>query len=211
MKLLDDLQWRYATKKFDPNKVVPEETVTGLLQAANLAATSYGLQPLKFVLVRNQELQNHLVASSYGQNQVADASHIIVIAIRKDIDADYVSGYVDYTESEREIDPGALDQFKSVIIGFLSRMSDEEKSTWAAKQAYIALGFLLTACSAARIDACPMEGFVPSEYNEALGLTDLNLSACVVVPIGYRAEDDKYSSLKKIRRPLEEMVHEIRG
>ncbi|MEM7782544.1 MAG: NAD(P)H-dependent oxidoreductase [Planctomycetota bacterium] len=211
MQLIEDLQWRYATKAFDPQQVVPEETVQHLLQATNLAATSYGLQPFRFVLIRDQELQDKLITSSYGQRQVADASHVIVIAIRTDVDGDYISSYVDFTEAERNMDPGALDGFKKMMIGTVGAMTDQSKATWASKQAYIALGFLLTACAAAKVDACPMEGFVASEYDEMLNLTSQNLSACVVIPIGYRSSEDKYSDTKKVRRPLDEMVIQIRN
>ncbi|MFT5304194.1 MAG: nitroreductase/dihydropteridine reductase, partial [Mariniblastus sp.] len=101
MNITESLEWRYATKKFDPTKTLDESTVTELLQAANLTATSYGLQPFKLVLIKNQPLQEQLVTSSYGQRQVADASHVIVVAARTDIDADYISQYVDFIESER--------------------------------------------------------------------------------------------------------------
>lgn len=206
MHFIDDLKWRYATKAFDPNQVVPEETIQQLLEATNLTATSYGLQPFQLVVVRDQQLQDRLITSSYGQRQVADASHVIVLAIRTNVDDQYISRYVDFTESERGLDPGALDRFKEVMIQFISNMSDEAQRNWASKQAYIALGSLLAACAVTRVDACPMEGFVAAEYDEILELGKYNLSACVVVPVGYRAEDDKYSQLKKVRKPLDEMV-----
>ena len=210
MKLIDDLHWRYATKKFNSEKVVPEETVSRLLEATNLAATSYGLQPFKFIVIRDQELQERLVTSSYGQAQVAQASHVIVIATRTDVDASYISSYVDFMESERGLDPGALDKFKMVMTGAIGGMTEAERLNWAEKQAYIALGVLLTACGIEKVDACPMEGFISSEYDDILQLSDQNLCSCVVIPIGYRADDDKYSSLKKIRRPLNEMLIEMR-
>ena len=209
MDLLESLQWRYATKKFDDQKRVDEATVKQLLDATNLAATSYGLQPFRFLVIQNQDLQNQLVASSYGQNQVAEASHVIVIAIRTDIDENYIKNYVALMESERGMPPGTLEQFQTVMIGSIVGMSDDKRKIWAEKQAYIALGTLLAACAVNEIDACPMEGFVPSEYNEMLGLAEKNLHATVVIPIGYRAEDDKYSSYKKIRRPMNEMLIEI--
>lgn len=206
MNINTSLRWRYATKKFDPTKVVSDQLVDALLEATNLSATSYGLQPFKFVVIRNQELQDRLVASSYGQSQVAQASHVIVIATRTDIDPDYVSQYVDMLESERELGSGALDQQKAGMIGALSGMSDESKQQWAAKQAYLALGTLLAACATLEVDACPMEGFVSGEYNELLELSKLNLNATVVIPIGYRAPDDEAQNYKKVRRPLSEMV-----
>ncbi len=203
------MRWRYATKKFDPGKTVHEDTVTQLLEATNLSATSYGLQPFKFVVIRNQPLQDQLVASSYGQRQVADASHVIVIAARTDVDADYIGQYIDMVESERDLEPGTMEDYKSTMIGVVTRMSPEEMQQWSAKQAYLALGTILAACAMLKIDACPMEGFVSSEYNEALGLAGQNLEAVIVVPIGFRAEDDINQNNKKVRRPLEEMVVRI--
>lgn len=209
MQLLDALRWRYATKKFDPEKVVSDQHVETLLEAANLSATSYGLQPFRFVVVRNQALQDQLVASSYGQRQVADASHVIVIASRTDVDADYISRYIDYVESERGMSADALDEYKSVMTGTITKMSAEGRATWAAKQVYLALGTLLAVCGALEIDACPMEGFVPREYNQILGLAEINLDATLVLPIGYRAKDDEAQNLKKIRQPLSDMVVRI--
>ena len=206
MKIIEALRWRYATKKFDPEQVVSDEMVAALLEAANLSATSYGLQPFKFVVIQNQELQDQLVTSSYGQSQVSDASHVIVIASRTDIDAAYISDYVDLVEAQRELGGDALDDYKAVMTGAITRMSDEELRNWAAKQAYLTLGTLLAACAALGIDACPMEGFVPNEYNEILGLNELNLDATVVIPVGYRADDDTTQQQKKVRRPLSDMV-----
>ena len=206
MDFLEALEWRYATKKFDASKSVTDERLKKLLKATNLTATSYGLQPFKFVVVQNKELQGKLVASSYGQSQVAEASHLIVIATRTDVDSDYISRYVDFMESERGMGPGDLDGFKKVMNGTIAQMTAEEKLVWAEKQAYIALGTLLAACATLQIDACPMEGFVPSEYDDILKLNEQNLHACVVIPIGYRSTEDKYQHLKKIRQPLDEVI-----
>jgi len=206
MNFTEALQWRYATKKFDPTRSVEETTVDSLLDAANLSATSYGLQPFKMVVIRNQELQDKLITSSYGQRQVADASHVLVIAARTDVDAEYISKYVDFIESERGLGAGTMDDYKSIMTGAVTGMSADEMEQWTAKQAYIVLGTLLAACATAKIDACPMEGFVAAEYNEILNLGHHKLSAVLVVPIGFRAEDDINQNNKKVRRPLDEMV-----
>ena len=209
MELLDSLRWRYATKQFDPERKLSEEQVTQLLEAANLTATSYGLQPFKFLVLQDQAKQDQLVASSYGQTQVAQASHVIVIATRTDVDADYVSDYVKLMESKRGIPEGTLDQYKLVMTGAITSMDEQAIEAWATKQAYLALSTLLVACAAAKIDACPMEGFVASEYDELLGLAAMNLHAAVVLPIGYRAAGDKYQSYKKVRRELDDIVVRI--
>jgi len=206
MDLLDSLRWRYATKQFDSERSLSEEQVAQLLEAANLSATSYGLQPFKFLVLRDQAKQDQLVASSYGQAQVAQASHVIVIATRTDVDADYISDYVKLMESQRDLPSGALDQYKTIMTGAITSMDEQALDVWATKQAYLALGTLLAACASAKIDACPMEGFVASEYNEFFGLPAMNLHAAVVVPIGYRAADDKHQNYKKVRRELDDIV-----
>ena len=203
------MRWRYATKKFDPGKTVDEATLTQILEATNLSATSYGLQPFGFVVIQNQQLQEQLVASSYGQRQVADASHVIVIAARTDVDADYIGQCIELVESERGLKPGTMDDYRSTLTKVIDGMSAETMRQWTANQAYIALGTILAACAVMKIDACPMEGFVPSEYNEILKLGDYGLDAVIVVPIGFRAEDDVNQNNKKVRRPLAEMVVRI--
>lgn len=206
MNLTAAMNWRYATKKFDPNKIVSEPLIDALLDAGNLAATSYGLQPFQFVVIRNQELQDELVSSSYGQRQVADASHIIVIATRTDVDAAYITDYMSLVEQQRGLEPGTLDEYKDGMIGTIGGMTQEHRMEWAAKQAYLVLGTLLAACAMLELDSCPMEGFVPEEYDELLDLPAKNLHAAVVLPVGYRADDDVAQHESKVRRPLSEMV-----
>ena len=206
MELLDSLRWRYATKQFDSERSLSEAQVTQLLEAANLSATSYGLQPFKFLVLKDQAKQDQLVASSYGQAQVAQASHVIVIATRTDVDADYVNSYVELMESQRDLPAGSLDKYKTIMTGAITAMDEQALDVWATKQAYLALGTLLAACAAVKIDACPMEGFVAAEYDEIFGLAAMNLHASVVVPIGYRAEDDEHQHYKKVRRGLDEIV-----
>ena len=209
MQLLDSLRWRYATKQFDPQRKLSEAQVTQLLEAANLTATSYGLQPFKFLVLQDQAKQDQLVASSYGQTQVAQASHVIVIATRTDVDAAYIGDYVKMMESQRGLPDGALDQYKAMMTGAVTSMDEQAIDIWATKQAYLALSTLLVACAAAKIDACPMEGFVASEYDEIFDLAEMNLHAAVVLPIGYRAADDKHQNYKKVRRELDDMVVKI--
>ncbi|MDA7887307.1 NAD(P)H-dependent oxidoreductase [bacterium] len=209
MKFSDAMRWRYATKKFDPQRLLDETVVAELLDITNLTPTSYGLQPFKFVVLKNQEIQDKLIASSYGQRQVADASHVLVIAARTDVDASYIREYVAMVESQRNLEAGTMDEYCQVMIGSMTRMSPESLNHWAAKQAYIALGTVMAACAALQIDACPMEGFVPQEYNEILNLGQHQLDAVLVVPIGYRAEDDATQHNPKVRRPIENMVIRI--
>lgn len=206
MKLLESLRWRYATKQFDPKRKLADEQFNQLLEAANLAATSFGLQPFKFVVVTDPEIRKRLVASSWNQAQVADASHLIVIATRTDVDENYLTKFVELMESERGLPSGTLVGYKEMMAGFIAPMDAETLNNWASKQAYIALGTLLAACADAKIDACPMEGIVPKEYDEILGLTDLNLHATVACPVGYRSDEDKHQSDKKVRQPISDIV-----
>ena len=206
MNLTAAMNWRYATKKFDPTKVVSEPLIDALLDAGNLTATSYGLQPYQFVVIQNHELQDKLVESSYGQRQVADASHVIVVATRTNVDAEYINEYIAMVEQQRGLEAGSMEDYKNVMIGTFSRMTEEHRMEWAAKQAYLVLGTLLAACAMLELDSCPMEGFVPEEYNQLLNLNSKNLHAAVVLPVGYRAEDDVAQHQPKVRRPLSEMV-----
>lgn len=210
MTLIEKLQKRYATKKFDASKKVSEDKIQRILGAANLSASSIGIQPYKFVLVRDEQKRKDLVEHSYAQAQIVDASHLLVIAIRTDIDEKYLEEYVDFMEVERGLPKGALNAYKEMAAGFVTMQDTPEKmNTWTAKQAYIALGTLLIACAEEGVDSVPMEGFVPSMYDEILGLKEKNLAATLVLPIGYGAEDDRYKELKKVRRPLDYMVEEI--
>lgn len=206
MNIIEPLQWRYATKKFDPNSTVSDQDLETILDAGNLAATSYGLQPFQFVVVSNAKIKEALVACSYNQRQVADASHVIVIATRTDVDAAYIQQSATMTEEVRGLEKGQLDGYAKQMIGAITSMDDENKSIWAQKQAYIALANMMVACAALKIDSCPMEGFVAPKYNEMLELEAKNLHATVVLPVGYRAADDEQQDFAKVRKPLNEMT-----
>lgn len=205
----ENLRWRYAVKKFDDQKVVSEPDLETVLDAGNLTATSFGLQPYQFVVVRDQTIQDQLVAASWNQNQVAEASHVIVIAVRTNIDHQYIADYVAMIESERELPGGTLDPYRDMMLSTVGKLDSDGLEKWAGKQAYIALGSMLAACADLKIDSCPMEGFLPDQYNQLLGLADHHLSATLVLPIGYRAEDDQHQHYKKVRKPLGEMVVRI--
>ncbi|QEG20195.1 DUF6331 family protein [Mariniblastus fucicola] len=200
------LSWRYATKKFDATKAVSAEDIETILSATNLSASSYGLQPYQFLLIQDKSLQEKLVDASYGQNQVADASAVLVFVIRTDIDADYIKQSAAETEAARGLEPGQLDGYARQMIGSIMSFDDNDRKSWATKQAYIALGTAMAACAMLGIDACPMEGFQPAKYDEILGLESKNLHSVLVLPIGYRAEDDINSKYAKVRKPLGEMV-----
>ena len=205
---IDSLHWRYAVKKFDSTKVLSETKIDLLKEAFNLTATSYGLQPLKLMVVHNKELQENLVAHSYYQQQVAQASHVLILCIETDISETYIRNYFNLIKEVRNTSDEILNPFRDTLITTFSKMTAEEKKAWATKQAYLALGNLLTVCALENIDSCPMEGFVPSKYDELLGLKDTNLTSVLVLPVGYRAADDLFATLPKVRKPLKDMILE---
>ena len=206
---IQNLQWRYAVKKFNGNKILPEEKVDLLKQAFNLTATSYGLQPITLLVIKNKMLQQELVAHSFEQQQVAQASHVLVICAQKTIDSQYIHRYFKKIRNVRGTSEEILNPFKEALVEDFSNKNVEEIKKWAINQAYLAMGNLLTICAMEKIDSCPMEGFVPSAYDEILKLDAMGLASVLVLPVGYRSEDDMFSDFKKVRKDLEDSVIEI--
>ena len=205
-KALDSLYWRYAVKKFDTERTLAAEKVEALKEAFNLTATSYGLQPIRLVVIHDRELQEQLVSHSYGQRQVADASHVLVICIETKIDRGYIEGYFDKVRKVRGTAEEILEPYRKALIKDFRKKTPAEIRTWATHQAYLALGNLLTVCAVEQIDSCPMEGFMPEAYDRALGLTERGLQSVLVLPVGYRSGADPFSDFKKVRRDLRDSV-----
>jgi len=199
MSLIDNLKWRYATKKMSGEKV-SDEKLNAILDAIQLAPTSYGLQPYTVLVITDPEVKTKLQAASYGQTQIVDGSHIIVFATWTNVTAEQVDTYIADIAAKRNMPLEALNDFKNYINSSITHLSQEQKALWNAKQAYIALGFGLAAAAEQQVDATPMEGFVPAQYNEILGLTEQGLAATVVMALGYRHEADWLASLPKVRR-----------
>ena len=206
MNILDSLKFRYATKKFDSNKYVSDDKIELIKQAFNLTATSYGLQPIKLVVIKNKELQKDLVQFSMNQQQVAQASHLLVFCIINTIDKDYITKYFNTVKQIRNTPDNILTPFKEFLVEDFKNKNQQGINDWSSKQAYLAMGNLLTVCAVEEIDACPMEGFSPSDYDRILKLKDHRLSSVLVMPIGYRAEDDMFANFKKVRKELSESV-----
>jgi len=206
MDIVEKLQWRYATKKFDRNKKLSRTKIELLKNAFNLTATSYGLQPIKLLIIENQEIKDNLVAHSWGQKQVSDASHILVFCIENVINKAYIKEYYDRVKDIRKTPNEILQKYEDFLIEDFNKKSVEEINDWATKQAYLAMGNLLTVCALAEIDACPMEGFIPGEYDKVLGLNERGLKSVLVMPVGYRAEDDIFADMKKVRKDIAESV-----
>jgi len=206
MNIIDSLNWRYATKKFDPEKYVSNEKLEILKETFTLTPTSYGLQPIKLVVVSNKELQKELVPHSFNQEQVAQASHVLVICIENTIDEAYIRAHFENEKTIRGTSDDIIDSFRAFLIDSFSSKKEIEIKEWATKQAYITLGNLLTVCALEKIDSCPMEGFLPEKYDELLGLKNKGLSSVLALPIGYRAEGDMFSKFKKVRKSVETNV-----
>ncbi|MCY2686823.1 NAD(P)H-dependent oxidoreductase [Salinimicrobium sp. TH3] len=209
MNSVTALKWRYAVKKFDPDKLVSEEKINVLKTAFNLTATSYGLQPLRLVLVQNKEIQGKLMAASYNQKQIGTASHLLVICIENTVDKGFIEKHFKMVQDIRKTPDEVLHPFRESLIGDFEQKPIDEVKIWATHQAYLVLGTLLTVCAVEGIDSCPMEGFEPKKYNDILKLEKYGLEAVLALPVGYRSNDDFFASLKKVRRPLEDTVIEI--
>ncbi|MEX0274149.1 MAG: NAD(P)H-dependent oxidoreductase [Flavobacteriaceae bacterium] len=208
--IIHDLQWRYAVKKFDGEKLLPPKKIELLKEAFNLTATSYGLQPISLVIVQDKALQQKLVAHSFGQQQVAQASHLLIFCIRTDVDSDYITRYFDKVGEIRGTQEEVLAPFKNELIHNFQEKKAEDINRWAINQAYLAMGNLLTVCAIEKIDACPMEGIQPNAYDHVLGLSGKNLQSVLAMPIGHRALDDMFADFKKVRKPMEESIIEFK-
>ncbi len=206
MTSLEALKWRYATKKFDADKIISDDKISILKEAFNLTPTSYGLQPLKLMVVKDKELQLQLKEVSYHQKQVHTASHVLIICVETSLDALFIERNFQLIKEIRNTPDEVLQPYKEFLLADFSKKTANELEIWSTNQAYLALGNLLTVCAYEGIDACPMEGFLPEKYSEILGLDKQNLKPKLVVPIGIRAEDDMFASLEKVRRPLTETV-----
>lgn len=207
-KIIESLEWRYATKKFDTNKKLSREKLDVLKRSFDLTATSYGLQPLKMVIVSDPEIIEQLVPMSYNQPQIGNASHILVICIESKVDTQYVKGYFKSVEDLRGTSRAILEPFEDFLVEHFSKKDKEEIELWATKQAYLAMGNLLTVCAVEKIDSCPIEGFEPEKYDEFLKLNEIGLRSVLVLAVGYRAEDDMFSGFKKVRRGVDKVIIE---
>ncbi|GAA4318221.1 NAD(P)H-dependent oxidoreductase [Pontixanthobacter gangjinensis] len=205
----EDLNWRYATKKFDANKQINQEDLNSLLESIQLSASSYGLQPYEVIVVKDPETREKLKAAAWNQTQVTDASYLLVFANLKSVSESYVDNYLDNIADTRNLSREDLKGMEDMIKNTTLQLSAEEQEAWAAKQAYIALGNLLSAAANLKIDTCPMEGFDAQKFDEILGLKDKNLTTAVIAPVGYRSEDDSYQHLAKVRKSKSDLIEII--
>jgi nitroreductase len=206
---IDKLYYRYATKKFDANKHLDDEQIEDVKKAIQLSASSYGLQPYEVYIIKDMDLRKKLKEASYGQPQITDASRLLVFCVNTKIDEDYLDAYIKNISETRGISIDDLKGMRDTIYNTTLQMDEETKTIWAQKQAYLALGNLLSAVAHFGFDACPMEGFENEKYDDILGLKEKNLKATVIATIGYRSEEDQLQHAKKVRKPQNELFTEI--
>ena len=205
MGLIEDLNWRYATKRMNGQKV-PQEKVDYILDAIRLAPTSFGLQPFTVLVIESEELRKKIQPVAYNQPQIFEASHLLVFAAWTDVTEQQIDAYMANVAQERGIDVANLAGFKNSIAGMAERLTPEQRSNWAARQAYIAFGIGLAAAAEQKVDATPMEGFDPLGLDEVLGLKEKGLHAVTIMPLGYRDEaNDQLAHAKKVRRAKEQL------
>lgn len=209
MNIINSLEWRYATKKFDPSKKLSNQQIETLKKAFNLTPTSFGLQPIKMIVIQNKELQEKFVPHSYFQRQVADASHLLVLCIENDTTSTDINSYFDLEKKVRGVDEAVISDFRKQLVDMYKNKTVEERNLSSIYQTYIALGNLMTVCALEKIDACPIEGFIPSKVDELLNLSAQNLKSILLLPVGYRDENDIMSTMKKVRKSINETVIEI--
>jgi nitroreductase len=209
-QLLEALNWRYATKIFDVAKKISADVWKTLEQSLVLTPTSYGLQPYQFLVINNPAKRVELLPHSWGQKQVVDASHFIVFTARTEMKEADVDKLVKRTVDVRKLPANALDAYRGMMIGdVVNGPRGKTAHEWATRQTYIALGNLMTCAAVLGVDACPMEGLVPGEYDKVLNLNGSGYATVVACALGYRAAADKYAGLAKVRYETRDLVKVI--
>lgn len=208
-ELLAALRFRYATKAFDSTRKIPAETWEAIEQSLVLTPSSFGLQPWKFLVIENPETREKLKAASWGQGQVTDASHLVVLTARTDLAQADIDPWVARLSEVQGTPLEALAGLSGMISSFSSAMTSTEKQSWNTRQVYIALGQLMTAAAVMGIDTCPLEGISPADYDEILGLKGTGFATAVACALGYRSADDKYASAPKARFAAEKVISQL--
>jgi nitroreductase len=209
-QLLDALNWRYATKTFDATKLIPEGTWKTLEESLVLSPSSFGLQPYRFLVVKDAAIRKQLQPHSWNQTQVVDASHYVVMAARTAFTEAEVDRFLDRVVEVRGIPRESLEGYRGMMYGsLLSPGAEARIPHWAALQSYIALGNLMTSASLLGVDTCAIEGFVPAEYDTILGLKEQGYASVVCCALGYRSAEDKYATAAKVRFPSTDLIKTI--
>ncbi|MBF4507631.1 nitroreductase family protein [Flavobacterium sp. JLP] len=210
MSLIEDLKWRYATKKMNGN-VVPQEKLDYILEATRLTASSSGLQPYEIFVITNPELLEKIKVLAWNQSQITDCSHLLVFAAWDGYSLERIEKVFARTLAERGLPANTMDDYKKTLWGMYEPLPQEWHANHAARQAYIALGTALAAAAEQKVDATPMEGFTPAELDKLLELKEKGLKSAVLLPLGYRDEaNDWLVNMKKVRTPKETFITEIK-
>jgi nitroreductase len=208
--LSDALHWRYATKKFDPVRKISSEDWRALEEAMVLAPSSFGLQPWRFIVVETPEIRAQLPAISWGQTQPVDCSHYVVFAQRKGLSVEDVDHFINRMVEVRGVTRESLEGYRGFILNFHKAATDQGwVDAWCSRQVYIALGQAMAAAGLLGIDSCPLEGIEAAKYDALLGLEKQGYTSLCGLAFGYRAEDDKYAELPKVRFPHSEVVQYV--
>lgn len=206
MDIIKSLEWRYACKKFDENKKVTDSQLSIIQNAFNLTATSFGLQPVKLLIISSKPLKEKLHEHGYYQDQITTCSHLLVICIDTKIDDETIDAKFNLEKEIRGTSEDIVGKFRKELKGIYKNKTSNDIEKSAIYQAYIILGNLMTVCALEQIDSCPMEGFNAKKFDEVLQLNEKNLKSILLLPIGYRAEDDPMRALKKVRKPIKDIV-----
>ena len=207
MALIDDLKWRYATKKYDPTKKVAQEDVDKIIEAARLAPTSSGLQQFRVIVITNQELKDKIVPIASGQQIVADCSHLLVFVAWDKYTTERIDGQYDFITDERELPRGRFGSYTDRLKSLYLSQTSDENFVHTARQAYIGFGMAIAQAAELKVDSTPMEGFNPNMLDELLDLRSKGLRSVLLLPLGYRdAKNDWLEKMKKVRKSTDEFV-----
>ena len=208
-KIIDDLNWRYATKKFNPEMKISSEDFDTICESLRLVPSSYGLQPVKYIVVNDKSMREKLLPLAYNQPQITDASHLIVICSYRNISPNMVGEHLSLMSETRNIPLEDLSKFGENMNASFAKLSAEELCEWTAKQAYISLGHIMHTCANLRIDATPMEGFNKTSFDEVLNLASKNLQSVLLLAVGYRSPEDNLARMAKVRKSTEVLFETI--
>jgi len=204
--LLEQLQWRYATKAFDPNQIISDEHIEAIEQSLVLTPSSFGLQPWHFLVISSQEIRQQLLPNSWNQRQVVDCSHFVVLAAKTSMTEADIDRFLERQIAVRGGSMQELSAYRDMMLGFTSSMDAGKLLQWAKLQTYIALGQLMTSAALLGIDGCPMEGIDPVAYDKILDLPSKGLTTSVACALGYRSKEDAYAAAAKVRFEKSELI-----
>ncbi len=208
-QLLTSLQWRYATKQFDPSQKIPQDVWATLEESLVLTPSSFGLQPWKFMVIEDPAFRFQLLAESWKQPQVTDASHFVVLTARTDLTTEDVGAWIACMAEVQGVTAESLAGYRGVVEGFAQGMSQEDRHQWNIRQVYIALGQLMLSAAVLGIDTCPMEGISKEGYDQVLGLAGSGYSTAVACALGYRADSDRYAKAPKARFARSQVIEHL--